>query len=678
MSNVIIPDSVTRIGAGAFSICTNLTNVTIPDSVTRIGYSAFDGCSDALFDTTTIPGVKLVDGWVIDYADSLSGNLDLTGVRGIGDRAFSNCFGLTSVTMPDGVTNIGGGAFDGCGNLSSVMFQGDCPQNVASNIYEGTRNDLTTYVSRYANGWGAALSAGTWNGRPIALLDLADDEPPFDCIENPDGTVTLKEYRGIAADEIYIPSSIGGLAVSAVTGHAFESCAGLRSVTIPATVTWLDDEVFAGCSSLVSVTYLGDAPDTGNDIYKGTPRTLVSYVVGGTIGWSGGISTDVPGIWNDRGITCEWTVTFDVNGGTVAEPSRVVTNECAVGELPVPTCDGHTFDGWYTASEGGVAVTATTVVTANVAFYAHWTAVVVPPGPEPVVTQQVWTVTFDANGGEGTMAAQMFTNGVAQALSANAFTRFGYDFAGWATSADGEVVCANGQLVAVTSGQMLYARWAEIVAGRLDTGFAKAQTVLGALYGRDGVPVGSVQIKAGKVNKKKGSVKISATATLLVDGKAQKVTAKAVNVDVASPVAAGTAAPHTAVNVVFKAPIGEMAFEMESDGTFRLKNDRYLMAEKKVGGDWSKVGAKVYVVTSERLAGTLALPEGTIEELLPDGEPVIPKAGKWLFAKATGVKYVKDKATGGFSLAVDEAKGTNRSAMKLSYTPMTGIFKVSF
>ena len=69
---------------------------------------------------------------------------------------------------------------------------------------------------------------------------------------------------------------------------------------------------------------------------------------------------------------------------------------------------------------------------------------------------------------------------------------------------------------------------------------------------------------------------------------------------------------------------------------------------------------------------------GTIEELLPDGEPVLPKGGKWSFAKAAGVKYVKDKAPGGLSLAVDEAKGTNRSAMKLSYTPMTGIFKVSF
>ena len=64
--------------------------------------------------------------------------------------------------------------------------------------------------------------------------------------------------------------------------------------------------------------------------------------------------------------------------------------------------------------------------------------------------------------------------------------------------------------------------------------------------------------------------------------------------------------------------------------------------------------------------------------MLPDGEPVIPKTGKWSFAKAAGVKYAKDKATGEFDLVVDTKKGTNRSAMKLTYTPKTGIFTGSF
>jgi hypothetical protein len=136
---------------------------------------------------------------------------------------------------------------------------------------------------------------------------------------------------------------------------------------------------------------------------------------------------------------------------------------------------------------------------------------------------------------------------------------------------------------------------------------------------------------------------------------------------------------------------------MEADGTFTLKNASYVMAEKKVGGNWTRTGARVYVAAtsaaSPAAAGTAAphtaLPAGTIEALLPDGEPVIPKAGKWAFAKAAGVKWAKPKKgaerpeifdeASGKGLIVDDAKGkTNLSGLKLTYTPKTGIFTGSF
>ena len=77
MKELVIPDSVTRIGSDAFSGCTGLTSITIPDSVTSIGNSAF---------------------W--------------------------NCTGLTSITIPDSVTSIGNYAFYNCSSLTSITFQG--------------------------------------------------------------------------------------------------------------------------------------------------------------------------------------------------------------------------------------------------------------------------------------------------------------------------------------------------------------------------------------------------------------------------------------------------------------------------------------------------------------------------------------------------------------------------
>jgi uncharacterized repeat protein (TIGR02543 family) len=60
----------------------------------------------------------------------------------------------------------------------------------------------------------------------------------------------------------------------------------------------------------------------------------------------------------------------------VTPASKSVTYGSAYGSLPTPTRPGHTFDGWFTAAEGGTQVTASTVLTnaANQTVYAHWSA----------------------------------------------------------------------------------------------------------------------------------------------------------------------------------------------------------------------------------------------------------------------------------------------------------------
>ncbi len=69
-------------------------------------------------------------------------------------------------------------------------------------------------------------------------------------------------------------------------------------------------------------------------------------------------------------------------------------------------------------------------------------------------------VTFNANGGSGTMADQSFTAGTTVALNANAFTRAGYSFAGWATNADGTgTLYSNSAAQALYGDLYLYARW---------------------------------------------------------------------------------------------------------------------------------------------------------------------------------------------------------------------------
>lgn len=75
----------------------------------------------------------------------------------------------------------------------------------------------------------------------------------------------------------------------------------------------------------------------------------------------------------------EWvalrTVTFDANGGTVSEKSRVVREGYIIGLLPEPVRDGHSFSGWYTAPSGGQPVTKDDRVgSSDLVLYAHWSA----------------------------------------------------------------------------------------------------------------------------------------------------------------------------------------------------------------------------------------------------------------------------------------------------------------
>ncbi|MBS5859799.1 MAG: leucine-rich repeat protein, partial [Clostridium sp.] len=129
LTSVTIGESVTSIGWGAFSGCSGLTSVTIPNSVTSIGSSSFWGCTGLTSIIVDEGNTKYhsAGNCLIETATKtlLSGcktsEIPSDGsVTSIGDDAFRNCSGLTSITIPDSVMSIGMSAFHGCIGLTSV------------------------------------------------------------------------------------------------------------------------------------------------------------------------------------------------------------------------------------------------------------------------------------------------------------------------------------------------------------------------------------------------------------------------------------------------------------------------------------------------------------------------------------------------------------------------------
>lgn len=145
-----------------------------------------------------------------------------------------------------------------------------------------------------------------------------------------------------------------------------------------------------------------------------------------------------------------YTVSFDANGGNSPQSSKVVTSGQIYGNLPTPSRNGYTFEGWYTEKSGGSLITPITTVNlkGNQTLYAHWTK-----DPE-----KMCTVTFDANGGTVTQkTVQVTKGGTLDSLPTP--TRSGYTFVGWHNTSGSSGVPVNAGDYVVEQDVTLYAWW---------------------------------------------------------------------------------------------------------------------------------------------------------------------------------------------------------------------------
>ena len=481
-------------------------------------------------------------------------------------------------------------------------------------------------------------------------------------------------------NNVAIPSALGGVPVTGIGTRALYGSRGLTGLVIPNSVANIGEKAFYGCRELEELTVGDGVTNIGTSAFTGCRNlkyvTIPQYVC----------STSMKQIFP----SAYTSITHVAISSDVTSIKSGAFKGCADSVFDTASVPGVTLvDGWAIGSietlSGTLNLTGVRGIGAK-AFYkctGLTGTVVVPPGVKGIGDSAF----YGCNGITGvTIPASVASIGKSAFSGCKGLTSivfYGHALTmGEKTFASVKSSCtvyvkrnSTGWGVAIPGTwngmKIAYIEETPTYAGSLDTSFARVQTVTGAavIFDEAYSRVGTMQVKAGKVNKKHGTLRVSAVATLLVDGRVRRFTASGV---LAALDAQGRIPP---VTLAFKEPIGAMTLEMSPDGLFTFKNPIYAMASATVGGALRGGERGTF-----RLAScNLAVPGEVQYDLLPYEEAFEVVGGKWKFAKAATVKWTKSRETGEFVRVVDVSRNkTNRSSLKINYAAKTGIFKGSF
>lgn len=396
-TNLVLPDQnaagedVTAIGNGTNGVGTfgykaadgtvyAPDSVKLPAKLESIGNFAFS----AVVDTKTSEvkhGVKAVV-----FPETL---------KTIGNTAFQNA-PLTEVSLPDSVTSVGSGAFTntekatthiekvklskGMTAIPAGMFTNQRVKNVE--IPEGIK---TIGVRAFA---GNRVETLKISGTVEKIDTYAFWNNQLKELEIPGNVKTIgnlafqrtQEYIKATINKVVLHEGLESIGKKAFYQALTSEC---KSIDLPTTVKVLDAAAFEGNAKVTLISLVEDQVNAKGDYTKVVPQGKAHEIV------------------------LVHKVTFDAGEGKADAETARTDKDGKLAELPTATRDGYTFEGWFTAAEGGNAVTADTVFDKDTTVFAHWKQNVVSATPNVKLS----TSTYTYNGKVKTPGVKVSVNG---------------------------------------------------------------------------------------------------------------------------------------------------------------------------------------------------------------------------------------------------------------------------
>ena len=270
LKTIKIPSKVTAIPDRCFVYCSSLESVTIPEGVTTIGSYAFQSCK---LNALTLPeSLETIGSYAFSFC-GLTELVIPEGVLVIDQDAFLGNYSLKNLILPSTITSIGNEAFRDNDNLQSIICNAATPPALGDNAFRSNISIKVPMASivayRQAVGWknftnyygGEMFADGItyWINEKEAMVAAADSSltevniPSVVEFEGNQYLVTkindMLFLDNTNLESVALPESLTTLGI-----RAFGGCQSLKTIKIPSGVTTIPYQCFLECSSLESVT----------------------------------------------------------------------------------------------------------------------------------------------------------------------------------------------------------------------------------------------------------------------------------------------------------------------------------------------------------------------------------------------------------------------------------------